>query len=217
MFIPAAEKTRLIAPLTRFVLGEACTQARRWQLSYPADPPLMLSVNISGTHLRDPELATDVERALDRSGLAAASLILELSETALALDNESARGLLQLKELGVQLAIDDFGAGHTSLAYLRSLPIDIVKIDKSLIHGMDGDARERHFVKTIIQLGNALGLQTVAEGVEHASQRSQLRDLGCPMGQGFYFGKPLNRDATETLLHTNKTSAPHLLKALPKC
>jgi diguanylate cyclase (GGDEF)-like protein/PAS domain S-box-containing protein len=212
-FIGLAEETGLIAPLSRLVLAEACPQARRWQSDYPGDPPLSLSVNVSAACLERPGLVADIAQALGQSGLAPESLILELTETTLIRDLEAMGAIHELKELGVQLAIDDFGAGHSSLNYLRRFPIDMLKIDGSFIRGIGTDQREEHFIETIVHLGNELGLRTVAEGIELAEQCSWLRKLDCPLGQGFYFTAPLTAHEMETKLHAewaarNRRSRP---------
>ena len=194
-FIGVAEETELIVPLTRLVLAESCRQVRRWQLEHPSEPPLSLSVNVSGVCLAQAGLVADVERSLDTAGLAAASLTLELTETSLIRDLDGERRLDELKEIGVRLGVDDFGAGHSSLTYLRSFPIDVLKIDKSFTERLDVDERDARFVETIVRLASALGVATVAEGVEREEQRLRLLRLGCSFGQGYRFAKPLPPEA----------------------
>lgn len=190
-FIGLAEETELIVPLTRLVLSESCRQVRGWQLEHPSEPPLSLSVNVSGVCLAHTGFVADVERSLAEAGLLPASLALELTETSLIQDLDGARRLDALKEIGVKLGVADFGTGHSSLTYLRSFPIDMLKIDKSFTELLDVDKRDAHFVETIVRLANALGVSTVAEGVEREEQCLRLLRLGCTFGQGYHFARPL--------------------------
>lgn len=199
-FILVAEDTGLIVELTRCVLRKASTQTRRWQLADPDGAPLSVSVNISGVSITDSAIVGDVARALEESGLPPQSLTLELTETALVGDLAGAATLRDLEALGVRLAIDDFGAGHSSLRYLRSFPIDALKIDRSFISRMTDDPREASFVETIVDLATVLDLETVAEGIETREQRDLLAELGCTFGQGYYFARPIDAAAMEALL-----------------
>ncbi len=212
-FILLAEETGLIMPLCRFVLDEACHRVRRWQQAFPSNPPLWLSVNLSGVRLSDPKLVEDVARALKQSGLPPQSLVLEITETALVEGQEEASRLHQLNELGVRLAIDDFGTGYASLMYLRQFPIEILKIDRSFIDASSSDAREARFLETIVHLSQNLGLATVAEGIEQPEQQSRLQKLHCQLGQGFHFARPLDPDEVEALLHdTSRRPATSTLR-----
>jgi diguanylate cyclase (GGDEF)-like protein/PAS domain S-box-containing protein len=209
-FITLAEETGLITPLCRFVLTEACGRMRHWQQTFPREPPLWLSVNLSGVRLGDPGLVEDVAHALKQSELPAQSLVLEITETALVDSQQDTRSLHQLKDLGVRLAIDDFGTGYASLMYLRQFPIEILKIDRSFIDASSADAREARFLETIVHLSQNLGLTTIAEGIEQPEQRNRLEKLHCQLGQGFHFAKPLHPDQIDTLLHnTNTAPNPH--------
>ncbi|MDP8969892.1 MAG: EAL domain-containing protein [Actinomycetota bacterium] len=200
-FIPLAEEIGLIVPLGRWVLREACRQVRAWQRAYPADPPLVVSVNVSGRQLQHPDFVAQVNEALEASGLDAGSLSLEITETILMRDTEATVDKLRaLKKLGVRLAIDDFGTGYSSLSYLRRFPIDVLKIDKSFVDGLTAAAGEATLVDAIVKLGHTLRLQTVAEGVERAEQLERLRSLGCPLAQGYLFARPLRADALDDLL-----------------
>ncbi len=200
-FIPLAEETGLIVPLGRWVLAEACRHLRAWQERYPADPPLTICVNLSARQFLQPDLAEDVAAALRETGLPPTSLMLEITETVLMTDGIFAGGTLaRLKGLGVQLAIDDFGTGYSSLAYLKRLPVDMLKIDKTFIAGLGQDAGDTAIVQSIVTLARTLGLAVTAEGVETAEELRQLRALGCGQGQGYYFAKPLPGAMLDTLL-----------------
>ncbi|HWG35163.1 MAG TPA: EAL domain-containing protein [Gemmatimonadaceae bacterium] len=190
-FITVAEETGLIVPLGRWVLHEACTQAFAWWHGLPDEHRMSIAVNVSGKQIQDATFVSDVAAALADSGLPPARLVLEITETVIMHRTEMmVQRLQELKELGVHLAIDDFGTGYSSLSYLQQFPIDIIKIDKAFIEGMERDAAGAALTRTIIGLGGTLGLSTIAEGIEHASQRVTLEDLGCVMGQGFLFARP---------------------------
>jgi diguanylate cyclase (GGDEF)-like protein/PAS domain S-box-containing protein len=209
-FIPLAEQTGLIVPIGRFVLREACRQMRTWQLRHPSRPPMKVSVNLSARELDEPGLVGAVRDALNDSGLDPASLVLEITESLLLVDlPATVRKLLELRALGVRLAVDDFGTGYSSLAYLQNLPVDILKIDKSFVDRIgtssedetgDDGARQPVMVSAISQLGHALNLQLVAEGIEQPQQVSTLRRLDCQFGQGYLFARPLPAEALTALL-----------------
>jgi diguanylate cyclase (GGDEF)-like protein/PAS domain S-box-containing protein len=199
-FIPAAEQSGLIVPLGRFVLRQALSQMKAWHDSYPTHPPVTVSVNLSARELDEPGLVTSVREALEESGLDPAHVVLEITESLLLVDLHRTVGTLaELRALGVRLAVDDFGTGYSSLAYLENLPVDILKIDKSFVDrigepvGDDDGAPERPavMVSAISQLGHALNLQLVAEGIEQPEQVATLRGLACQYGQGYYFARPL--------------------------
>ncbi len=202
-FIGLAEETGLIVELGRWVLREACRAAvaifggaaAGWGQS------LFMSVNVSPRQLRDAAFVEDVKVALEESGMAPQQLVLELTESAL-MDNldETVRVLEELRGLGVRLAIDDFGTGYSSLGHLRRLPIDILKIDRSLVEGVDTERAASAFARTIIDLATQLDMHTIAEGIEVGAQHTELAALGCQLGQGFHFAKPMDRDALEALL-----------------
>ncbi|HWI60235.1 MAG TPA: EAL domain-containing protein, partial [Symbiobacteriaceae bacterium] len=191
-FIPLAEDTGLIVPLGRWVLREACHQVAAWQEELPRTAPLLLSVNLSAKQLlTGDELVTDVKAILQESGLAPGSLTLEITETVLMRGtSDIVETLNGLKQLGVRLAIDDFGTGYSSLGYLRGFPVDMVKIDRTFVDVAGRGFRETALVRGIIDLSRALGLTTVAEGIERVDQADELQSLGCPLGQGFYFCRP---------------------------
>jgi diguanylate cyclase (GGDEF)-like protein/PAS domain S-box-containing protein len=208
-FIPMAEETGLIVPMGRWVLNEACRRAREWQERYPKAAPLTMAVNISARQLRYPELVGEVEDALRKAGLDPESLTLEITESVLVEDEGSSADTLQrLKELGVRLAIDDFGVGYSSLSYLRYLPVDQLKLDRVLVGDLDTDDKNLAIVRAAVDLGHALGIEVVAEGVETHEEFEELSKLGCDVGQGDYWWSPHLRRETEELLATNHTSLP---------
>jgi diguanylate cyclase (GGDEF)-like protein len=200
-FIPLAEDTRIILPLGRWVLHEACRQAARWRREHPGHEALAVSVNLSSAQLGEAAVVDEVRAALRDSGLDPQSLILELTETAFLehTDGVAAR-LWQLKSLGVQLAVDDFGTGYSSLQHLRRFPIDVLKIAKSFVDGLGGASDESALARAIIDLGGSFQLRVVAEGIETEDQVERLRELGCDLVQGFHFAKPLEPSALGELL-----------------
>ncbi|MGC9973991.1 MAG: EAL domain-containing protein [Gaiellaceae bacterium] len=207
-FIPLAEETGLIIPLGRFVLNEALRQGREWQ-ELTGRPELVISVNLSGRQLDNSLLVSDVAKALEETGIEPETVILEITETALTEDVESAvERLHELKTLGIQLAIDDFGTGYSSLQYLRRFPADIIKVAKPFVDGVvERQSDEYRIADAIIRLGETFGLRALAEGIELPEQREMLRELRCELGQGFLFAKPLEPDALEELLLTPSTAA----------
>jgi EAL domain-containing protein (putative c-di-GMP-specific phosphodiesterase class I) len=200
-FLPLAEDTGLIVEIGRWVLRKACQQASVWHAQYPSSPPLQMNVNLSPRQLQHPDLIRDVAQAMDESALEPSSLILDISESVLMqnMDGTIAR-LSALKELGVRLAVDDFGSGFSSLSYLRRCPIDILKIDKLFVDGIADDAEDSALASAIIELGRALDLQVVAEGIEVSGQLDRLRELGCEMGQGYFFARPMPNEAVGALI-----------------
>lgn len=192
--IPLAEETGLILPIGRWVLQEACREARRWRRPDGQQP--WISVNLSARQFQEATLLSDVQEALSAGGLRPSDLVLEITESSLMQDSEATIDRLEgLKRLGVRLAVDDFGTGYSSLDYLRRFPIDILKIDRSFVTGVDGGVKESTLCRAIVALGNSLGLQTLAEGIETNGQLGALRSLGCELGQGFLFARPLEADA----------------------
>jgi diguanylate cyclase (GGDEF)-like protein len=193
-FIPIAERCGLIVPIGQWVLREACIQAKRW-----ADAglrgPLPLAVNISAVQFRHPHFLKSFCEIIEETGVDASCVELELTESVLMHDSESAATVLTtLKEMGVKLAVDDFGTGYSSLSYLRQFPIDTLKIDQSFVHGITNDHDNATIVGAVISMGRSLNQRVIAEGVETAGQLSFLRVHQCHEGQGFYFSKPLCAD-----------------------
>jgi EAL domain-containing protein (putative c-di-GMP-specific phosphodiesterase class I) len=194
-FIGVAEETGLIVPIGRWVLFEACRQAKEWQRKYRRDLALMVSVNLSGKHLQQATLIDEVRDVIETTGIEPSSLIIEITETvAMAGAETTIEILTRLKSLGVRLAIDDFGTGFSSLAYLKRFPVDLLKIDQSFVAGVAHRGHDTAIVEAIISLGHALGLSVIAEGVETPDQLLELRTLGSELGQGYFFGRPLSDD-----------------------
>ncbi|MBA2349215.1 MAG: EAL domain-containing protein [Solirubrobacterales bacterium] len=184
-FIAAAEETGLIHRLGEWVMEEACRQTVAWQ------GRLTMSINLSPRQVLHPELVRSVGRIVRESGVDPRRLCFEITETAVLDDVDAATAVLeQLKALGASLAIDDFGTGYSSLKALQQFPFDVVKIDRSFVAGMAGSTQEAAIVAAVISLSQALGLRTVAEGIETVGHLEGLRTLGCDLGQGFYFGRP---------------------------
>jgi len=209
-FIPMAEETGLVLGIGEWVLGEACRQVARWQREglVSGSSPLRVAVNISARQLQRPGLDGAVRRALADSGLPAACLELEITESSVMLDPQHAQSVLQsLRELGVQLSIDDFGTGYSSLAYLKRLPLDRLKIDRSFIGGIPTDSDDAAIVETIIVMTHKLGLRVIAEGVETLEQRLQLVRQGCDEMQGFLLAHPVPAGELPALLERLKTAA----------
>jgi diguanylate cyclase (GGDEF)-like protein len=208
-FLPLAEETGLILPLGEWVLTEACRQARAWQLSHPGVPPIVVSVNLSGRQFRQPDLADVVARAIAVTGLAPACLELELTESIAMEDVDGAVAVLhRLKALGVRVALDDFGTGYSSLRALRRLPLDTLKIDRSLVLDVGEDRRTFAILQAVITVGATLGLHVVAEGVETREELDEIRALGCDAVQGFYLSRPLPGAAMTALLARGGVCCP---------
>ena len=200
-FIPPAEETGLIVPLGQCVLGEACLQAAAWQRRRAPDQPLRMSVNVSAKQLQHPGWAGEVAGTLADTGLEPSYLVLELTESVLMEDAEATSARLEeLRRLGVRIAIDDFGTGYSSLGYLRRLPVDVLKIDKSFIDGVALGPHESALARAVVKLARTLGLDAVAEGVSDRRQLAELRRLRCPYGQGYHFSRPQSVDVIEELL-----------------
>jgi EAL domain-containing protein (putative c-di-GMP-specific phosphodiesterase class I) len=177
-----------------------------WRRRYH-DFDLKISVNISARQFQQPTFVSEVDEILRLTQLPPGSLVLELTESILVQDSSIAvRKISDLKELGVQLALDDFGTGYSSLSYLRAFPIDVLKIDKSFIDGVAKGVEESALARAIVQIGDTLCLRTVAEGIESEEQALELRSLGCGEGQGFFFARPLDSDAIESLLADEVTT-----------
>lgn len=198
LFIPLAEETGMIQEIGRFVLLEATQQLRRWQTEHTLIPPIGVAVNVSPVQLQSGRIVDDVREALRASGIDPSTLTLEITESVLVERGDNfASALGALDELGVRLAVDDFGTGYSSLASLAQFPIDTLKIDRSFIENVTDDAGGLEMVRSILELGRALGLDAVAEGIETGGQAEVLRALDCDYGQGYHFAYPLTIDTVE--------------------
>ncbi len=213
-FIPVAEESGLILPLGRWVLEEACRQTRAWQLRHPSLVVPAVSVNISAREFQQVNLVDEVRRVLTRTGLAASSLQLEITESVMMRDAESTTDTLRgLKELGASLSIDDFGTGYSSLAYLERFPIDGLKIDRSFVDRLGHEPEDAAIVRTIITLAKALKLVVTSEGIETPRQLAELRALGSDRGQGWYFARAVPAHEIEELLTESGDRTPTLAMA----
>jgi diguanylate cyclase (GGDEF)-like protein len=194
-FLSLAEHGGLIHEIDTWVLYQACVEASRWQHEDPSFTPIGVHVNLSPLQLREPDLVETVLSALSLAGLEPRSLTLELLESSVVDDIELAHARLsELKAHGVRISVDDFGTGYSSLSHLRTLPIDELKIDQSFIAAMGSSSQARTLVHCLIELGAALGIATVAEGIEEVEQLRHLQDEECLLGQGYIFSPPLDRD-----------------------
>ena len=204
-FVPLAEETGLILPLGRWVLEKACRQARVWRDARPGAPPLFMSVNLSARQFAMPELVDQVREILEETGLDPAGLEIEITESVL-MDQTDAgiRTLRQLREIGVHLVLDDFGTGYSSLSYLKHMPLDTIKIDRTFVAGLDGET-DRSIVEAVIALAHGLRIGVVAEGIETEAQFEQLRLMGCDVGQGYLFARPLPAAEAARLLSMRRS------------
>jgi diguanylate cyclase (GGDEF)-like protein/PAS domain S-box-containing protein len=200
-FIPLAEETGLVVPLGAWVLRETCATLRH-VIDTTGMTWLQASVNVSPRQLQQPDFVTEVQRALDENGLAPESLVVEITESVI-MEAGAAVVLRALKDLGVQLAMDDFGTGYSSLAHLRRFPLDVIKVDRSFVAAL-GDGQGASIAGAIVSLAQALGLRTVAEGIEDDEQCRAVRALGCDLAQGFLFARPMPADELTRLLVTSK-------------
>ena len=207
-FIPIAESNGTIVAIGRWALDEACRTAVQWQRAHPT-AALTIAVNLSGRQIATPDIVEDVATVLRQTGFDPASLILELTESVLVQDPETAATRLhELHALGVQVAIDDFGTGYSSLSYLRQFPIDILKIDRSFTETITNLMRNPPLVRGLLDLAKTLHLKTIAEGIERTAQLDSLRKQGCDFGQGFLFAKPLSSVDAETLVAQLELARP---------
>lgn len=199
-FIPLAEQTGLIAHIGRWVLKESCRQVRAWQEEHPSEPALTLSVNVSACEFQQPTLVKEIQKSLEETELSPRDLKLEITESVMMHDASAMVALRELKGLGIRIAMDDFGTGYSSLSYLKRFPIDTLKIDRSYVDGLGSDAGDTAIVHATIAFARALDLDVTAEGIENANQLALLRDLGCSLGQGYHFARPLPSDKARDLL-----------------
>ena len=202
IFIPLAERTGLIIPLGMWALREACLQGVKWCQAYLGPDPFNVSVNLTSHQFAQANLVDQIRAVLEETGLPAACLALEITESTAMDDARTTVGRLHdLKALSIQLGVDDFGTGYSSLAYLKRFPLDVLKIDRSFVNGLGRVSEDTAIVSATITLAHAIGLGVVAEGVETPEQAQLLRDLGCERAQGFYFSPPVPGNKISELLH----------------
>jgi diguanylate cyclase (GGDEF)-like protein len=200
-FIPVAEESGLIVPLGRWVLRQALRQAVAWDSIGDTPERLSISINVSGAQLKAPSLAGDVKDAIEDTGIDPARVVLEITETALVEDSRTVIAALQaLKRLGVRIAIDDFGTGYASFAYLRRVPVDILKVDRSFVAASSHDTRARGLLEAMIGIGHTLSLVTIGEGIEKPDQLATLEGVGCDLAQGYLLSRPLSAQDAERLI-----------------
>jgi EAL domain-containing protein (putative c-di-GMP-specific phosphodiesterase class I) len=224
-FIPAAEESGQIVPIGAWTLAEACRRCQVWRARHQTGTLPGIAVNVSGRQLRHPDFVPQVRAALESSGLGPRALLLELTETVLLEQQVVGTTLERVKELGVGLAVDDFGTGHSSLEYLARFPLDALKLDRSYVDLLDpgpgtqagvplagrgGVPRAAGLVRGIVLLGHSLGLRTIAEGVASVEQLHLLRALGCQLGQGRLFDGPLDAAALESRLNARLGPSPEV-------
>jgi EAL domain-containing protein (putative c-di-GMP-specific phosphodiesterase class I) len=208
-FIPVAEQSQLIIPITQWVLQAACSQARIWRSQSPADSPFSISVNLPAKYLARQDMLKEISDLLAESGLPPDYLRLEITESQIMVDPAFvSKALSQLSQLGVKTYIDDFGTGYSSLSYLANLPAHALKIDRGFVSKLEGDERNSAIVRSVVSLARNLGLHVIAEGVETPGQRDYLRALKCQYGQGYFFSPPCDSEqATHFLLTARSGTA----------
>ena len=206
-FIPVAEESRLIVPIGRWVIEQACRQASAWQQLKPDRAPMSVAVNISARQLADPELISHIEGSVRANRIDPSTLWLELTETTVLEDTAFVeRSLKRLKGLGLRLVLDDFGVGFSSLGYLKRLPLSLIKLDRSFVENVTESPHDAAIVRAVCQMAETIGIGVVAEGVETEEQVRAARDLGCGYAQGFHFARPMPADEVEELLASEPTS-----------
>jgi EAL domain-containing protein (putative c-di-GMP-specific phosphodiesterase class I) len=200
-FLSTAEASGLILSMENWVLNEACAQLKKWHEKYPHLQNVSVNVNVSSRQFAQPNFITDVLEALQKNKLKPESLKLEITENVLISNYSAANDVFkQLRDLGVQLQIDDFGSGYSSLGYLQHFPISAVKIDKSFIDGMGKDRKGTKLIRAIVSMTRELDMETIAEGIETSEQLSELQSLLCTFGQGFFLSRPLDKESAEKVL-----------------
>jgi len=205
-FIELAESNGHIVGIGRWVLQTACAQLRRWDDGHPGAAELKMSVNVSTRQLADPDFPGDVRAALDAAGIDAPRLTLEITEHLLLDDGELMQQRLQaLKDIGVYLAVDDFGTGYSALSYLQTFPVDVLKIDRSFVSGIDRDPERARLVHGIVDMGRNLRLSVVSEGIEEAGEAALMREFRSEYGQGYLFSRPVDAATLDRLLTDGTT------------
>ncbi len=197
-FIPLAEETGLITALGSWVIVEACKQAGDWQRRFPFDPALSMNINVSASQFRKHELANELRTALDSNEVLPSAVTLEITGSVFKEGWSRILGVLEeLRELGVRLAIDDFGTGYSSLTRLQEMPVEVLKIPKPFVDALAGVSGKATLARTVVRIGDTIGMKTVAEGIETVEKWQQLRHLGCDYGQGYLFGRPVEASVLE--------------------
>jgi diguanylate cyclase (GGDEF)-like protein len=203
-FVPVAEESGLVVPMGEQVLEQACRRAVEWQRQFPRSTPLVMCVNLSARQLSRLALVETVERVLGESGMEGSYLSLDVTETAYVSTLEQNTAVLdRLKAMGVEISIDDFGTIYSSLSYLKRLPANAIKIDKSFVKGLGGEVEDTAIVRMIIGLAHTLGMEVIAEGVESEEQARLLKEMGCDFAQGYYFAQPLPPEEIPALLSSD--------------
>jgi PAS domain S-box-containing protein len=209
-FIGVAETTGLIVPMGKWILREACRQAQLWQGRYLQDLELSVTVNVSPKQFADAQLVSDIREVLGETSLDPCRLHMEITESVAMADPAKTKQILsQLKDLGVGICLDDFGAGHSSLGRLRRFPVDILKIDRSFVSHMDTDAEARQIARLIIEFAHTMNLPVIAEGVETRDHLDHLKSLACEFGQGYFFSRPVDHHAVDRLLAAAQGGSEH--------
>jgi EAL domain-containing protein (putative c-di-GMP-specific phosphodiesterase class I) len=200
-FIKVADEIGIILPMNRKLLREACEQLRRWNTQFPSMAPLIISANITAKQFARPELAAEIAEILEQTGTDPSCVDLEITENIAMADADRSSVILgELKALGVRLSIDDFGTGYSSLCRLQRFPVDVLKIDRAFVSEMDRDLETHEIVRIIVMLAQNLGMKVVAEGIERPEQMAMLKHMGCEVGQGYLFSKPVAAEGIEKLL-----------------
>jgi EAL domain-containing protein (putative c-di-GMP-specific phosphodiesterase class I) len=213
-FLSVAEETGLIVPIGRWVLWEACRQMRAWQDEWPVQPPLFVSVNLGNREFAQIDLIEQIDGALRETGFDPYYLRLEVTETVLIENTQTASAVLtRLRDRGIRLSIDDFGTGYSSLSYLHRFPFDTLKIDRSFIQRLGSSNDSLEVVRAVVTLAHNLGMKVVAEGHETSQQLDRLKELDCEYVQGYFFSKPLDRHAAAALLEAGIEGQPVGLSA----
>lgn len=205
-FIPLAEETGMIIAIGDWLILESCKQLKQWQDLYRSDPPLKMSLNVSGKQFSQSSFIQKLENVIQETGINGSSLTLEITESIIMDDPDSAITMLNtLKEMGIQIHIDDFGTGYSSLSYIDRFPVSALKIDRSFIDKMNNSSESLEIIKAIIALAANLKIDVIAEGLELADQLAKIKDLNCHYGQGFFFAKPMSPDDIDKLMHGNES------------
>jgi len=209
-FIPLALETGLVVPIDWWMLEEACRQLKDWQTRFPFKPPLKINVNITSKSIVQVNLINDIEQILHRSGLSAQSLELEITENAVITNYNIAIAVItELRKLGINVQIDDFGSGYSTFMYLKKFPVTALKIDRTFVQQINDRGDNTEIVRMIIDLCHDLGMKAIAEGIETEMQSTQLRALDCDCGQRFFFSFPLEPESVTSLLESIKTGGFH--------